>query len=126
MILQSIWLEIGEFFLKKYYVFPLVVYMGASGRLMNNGWVSKLCKFLGDISYPIYITHYAFIYWFTSWVVRKQEYLLGSTTGYVVLTLVSVSVLLVSILVAYASLKWYDEPVRKWLTRKWMGTPDKT
>ncbi|HSR39013.1 MAG TPA: acyltransferase, partial [Phnomibacter sp.] len=41
-------------------VFPVVVYMGASGRVMGDGWVSKLCKFLGDISYPIYITHYAF------------------------------------------------------------------
>jgi peptidoglycan/LPS O-acetylase OafA/YrhL len=102
-------------------VFPLVVYMGASGRVMSDGWVSKLCKFLGDISYPIYITHYAFIYWYTSWVVRKQDYLFGSATGYMVLALVSVLVLVVSIVVAYGSLKLYDEPVRKWLTKKWMG-----
>lgn len=102
-------------------VFPVVVYMGASGRVMSDGWVSKLCKFLGDISYPIYITHYAFIYWFTSWAVRKQDYLFGSGQGMVVLVSISIAVLVVSILVAWASLKWYDEPVRKWLTKKWMA-----
>lgn len=106
-------------------VFPVVVYMGASGGVMSDGWVSKLCKFLGDISYPIYITHYAFIYWFTSWAVRQQDYLFGSFTGQVILVLVSVAVLVVSILVAWASLKWYDEPVRKWLTKKWMPAAKK-
>jgi peptidoglycan/LPS O-acetylase OafA/YrhL len=101
-------------------VFPVVVYMGASGGVMSDGWVSKLCKFLGDISYPLYITHYAFIYWFTSWAVGNQDSLFGSFKGNLVLGLVSLAVLVVSILVAWASLKWYDEPVRKWLTKKWM------
>jgi peptidoglycan/LPS O-acetylase OafA/YrhL len=101
-------------------VFPIVVYMGASGGVMSDGWVSKLCKFLGDISYPLYITHYAFIYWFTSWAVRNQDYLFGSFKANLILAVVSLAVLVVSILTAWASLKWYDEPVRKWLTKKWM------
>ena len=106
-------------------VFPVVVYMGASGGVMSDGWVSKLCKFLGDISYPIYITHYAFIYWFTSWAVRNQDNLFGSFKANVLLALVSLAVLVVSILTAWASLKWYDEPVRKWLTKKWMPAAKK-
>jgi len=106
-------------------VFPVVVYMGASGGVMSDGWVSKLCKFLGDISYPIYITHYAFIYWFTSWAVRNQDNLFGSFKANVLLALVSLAVSVVSILTAWASLKWYDEPVRKWLTKKWMPAAKK-
>ena len=100
-------------------VFPAVVYMGASGQL-GKGPVSKISHFLGDISYPIYIIHYPFIYWYTNWAIEHDQYLFGSTTGHIVLVLVSVAVLLVSILVAYLCLKLYDEPVRRWLTRKWM------
>jgi Predicted acyltransferases len=100
-------------------VFPAVVYIGASGQL-GNGAVSKISRFLGDISYPIYIIHYPFIYWYTNWAIVNKEFLFGSTSGYIVLVLVSVAVLLVSILVAYLCLKLYDEPVRRWLTRKWM------
>ena len=29
-------------------------------------------------------------------------------------------IILGSILLAYASLKWYDEPVRKWLTKRFL------
>ncbi|MCC6761645.1 MAG: acyltransferase [Chitinophagaceae bacterium] len=100
-------------------VFPAVVYMGASGQL-GHGLVSKISRFLGDISYPIYIIHYPFIYWYTNWAIEHDQYLFGSTTGHIVLVLVSVAVLLVSVLVAYLCLKLYDVPVRRWLTRKWM------
>ena len=47
-------------------IFPLLVYIGASGRLA--GPVSgRICKFLGDISYPVYMIHYPFMYLFYSW-----------------------------------------------------------
>lgn len=101
-------------------VFPAVVYIGASGQL-GNGAVAKISRFLGDISYPIYIIHYPFIYWYTNWATVNKEYLFGYTSGNVVLGLVSVAVLVVSIGLAYACLKLYDEPVRRWLTSKWMG-----
>lgn len=34
--------------------------------------------------------------------------------------MLAVSLFFVSIAVAYASLKLYDMPVRKWLTEKWL------
>lgn len=92
-------------------VFPLIIYMGASGAALT-GKAAKFCKFLGDISYPIYITHYAFIYIYTGWI-SKTHYTLAQAWP------VSALVFFGSIAVAYACLKWYDEPVRRWLQKKW-------
>ena len=50
--------------------FPFIVAAGAGG-LVKGRW-AKLCKFSADISYPIYITHYPFIYIYTMWVARKN------------------------------------------------------
>jgi len=47
-------------------MFPLIVYMGASGEVAGKT-ASRVCKFFGDISYPIYITHYPLIYTYTGW-----------------------------------------------------------
>ncbi|MCJ8210836.1 acyltransferase [Mucilaginibacter sp. RS28] len=92
-------------------LFPLIVYMGASGTV-KTGREAKICKFLGDISYPIYITHYAFIYVYTGWVSNHPG--VGFTTALPWALLVFFG----SITVAYACLKLYDEPVRAWLKRK--------
>jgi peptidoglycan/LPS O-acetylase OafA/YrhL len=46
--------------------FPLIVAAGAGGKI--DGRWAKLCKFSGDISYPIYIMHYPFIYVYTAWI----------------------------------------------------------
>jgi len=94
-------------------IFPLIVYVGASGHIKSKTG-NKVCKFLGDISYPVYITHYAFIYIYTGWLSNhaKEPHFAGAL-GYGVLTFV------VSISVGYLSLKYYDEPVRAWLKKKW-------
>ncbi len=91
-------------------VFPLIVYLGASGDVKGK-YTGKLCKFLGDISYPIYITHYPLIYIYTGWV-KDHQYTLSDTPGYAILTFAG------SVILAYACLKLYDERVRAWLTRK--------
>ncbi|MFD1875430.1 acyltransferase family protein [Hymenobacter bucti] len=92
------------------FVFPLVVWLGASGQLAGAG-AARLSKFLGDISYPIYITHYPLIYTYTAWVnVHKPS-------GQQALP-VAVLTFVASILLAYACLKLYDEPVRRWLRGK--------
>ena len=93
------------------FIFPAIVYLGASGGIKGNR-SAKLCKFLGDISYPIYITHYAFIYIYTGWVSNHRTVTLAQALPYALLTYIT------AILVAYACLKWYDEPVRAWLKKK--------
>ncbi|MFD1605687.1 acyltransferase family protein [Flavobacterium artemisiae] len=91
-------------------VFPLIVAIGAGGEI-KNPFSLKVCKLLGDISYPIYITHYPLIYWYTAWVVDNKVSL---ADGYYV----GLSVLLASIILAFVCLKIYDEPVRNWLQNK--------
>lgn len=91
-------------------LFPLIVSIGAGGEL-KNPFSLKICKLLGAISYPIYITHYPLIYWYTAWVVDNKVTL---KDGY----MLGIGVLIASIVLAYACLKLYDEPVRNWLQKK--------
>lgn len=92
-------------------LFPLVVALGAGGQL-SGSYLSKSCHFLGNISYPLYITHYPVVYLYWNWVTPRQ----------LSWTQVWPSTLLVAffcVLLAYACLKLYDEPVRSWLNAKW-------
>ena len=95
------------------FVFPLVVFIGAGGKILGEK-TTRWCKLLGDLSYPIYITHYAFIYLYTAWVSNHGGPSFVQSLPYAVLTFVA------SILVGYACLKWYDEPLRKWLRGRFL------
>lgn len=92
------------------FIFPLIVYIGASGRVEGK-YATRVCKFLGDISYPIYITHYPIILIYTAWVYNTKISLQAALP-------VGLFVFVSSIILAYACLKFYDEPVRRWLNRK--------
>ena len=91
-------------------VFPLIVATGA-GSDESEGWLQRLSRFLGDLSYPLYITHYPLIYIQTAWVVRTHPSPAKAAVTGVLLFVVAISV-------AYASFKFYDEPVRRWLNKK--------
>jgi peptidoglycan/LPS O-acetylase OafA/YrhL len=92
------------------FIFPLIIFLGASGEMKSKS-SKRFCKFLGDISYPLYITHYPLIYIYTGWV-YDHKFSMWHTYPFAILVLVS------SIVVAYACLKLYDEPVRRWLQNK--------
>ena len=47
-------------------VYPLIVIIGA-GSTDNNEIIIKICKFLGELSYPLYISHNPIIYCDFSW-----------------------------------------------------------
>jgi peptidoglycan/LPS O-acetylase OafA/YrhL len=93
-------------------IFPTVVYLGASGSINNKG-VANVCRFLGDISYPVYIIHYPFIYIFTAWVVDNHKTFAQAWP-------VGLLLLVCVITLSYVFLKLYDIPVRKWLTKKYL------
>jgi peptidoglycan/LPS O-acetylase OafA/YrhL len=103
-------------------VFPLIVFMGASGEVKGK-YASKICRFLGDISYPVYIVNYPIVYLWVAYL-SKQEYAETMTLydkfeqSYGVALLVFVSVIVIS----YICLKLYDVPVRKWLSSKILQT----
>jgi peptidoglycan/LPS O-acetylase OafA/YrhL len=92
-------------------IFPLIVCIGAGGTI-NQSQSARICKFLGDISYPLYITHYPLIYVYTAWVKNNNVPL--ATYG----LLVGLLLVVASIGLAYACLKLYDEPIREWLKKK--------
>lgn len=107
-------------------IFPIVVYIGASGEI-KEGISFKISKFLGDISYPIYIIHYPFIYLFVAFVARHPQYTDGNASnGLLILVFVALLVLLGTILLAYAIVKFYDVPVRRWLTNRFMTSVKKS
>ena len=87
-------------------VFPFIVWFGAAGNITSK-FSTKVCKFLGDISYPLYIVHYPVMYLFYSWLIDNKLYTLGETWQIVVLVMAT------NIALAYACLKLYDEPIRK-------------
>jgi peptidoglycan/LPS O-acetylase OafA/YrhL len=91
------------------FLFPLVVFIGASGEAKEN--TLKVCKFLGDISYPMYITHFPLIYIYTAWVTDNKIPLQEAWH-------IAPFVFLFAIFIAYISLKFYDEPFRKWLGKR--------
>ncbi len=92
-------------------VFPLIVWIAASSDSEQSKFTLKLSNFLGDLSYPLYIVHYPVMYVFYAWLIKNQYFTLGETWQMVIL------VLTVCIVLAYACLKLYDEPIRKWLSK---------
>lgn len=92
-------------------VFPVLVLLGASGTTTDSK-STRICKFLGDISYPLYIVHYPFMYLFYAWLIKNGLFTFGQTWQ------VALCVYAWNILVAYLCLKLYDEPVRKYLAKR--------
>ena len=93
-------------------IFPMLAYLGASGKTTDKH-SARICKFLGDISYPLYMVHYPLIYLYFGWV--KKENLTFAEAWPEALALV-----IGSIVLAYISLKLYDEPVRRYLTKRFL------
>lgn len=92
--------------------FPLLVYLGASGNTTDK-YTTRVCKFLGDISYPLYMVHYPFIYLYFAWVKNNDLTFEESLPG-------AAGVVAGSIIVAYICLKFYDIPVRRYLTNRFL------
>ena len=91
--------------------FPIIVAIGA-GSSVKDGKSEAINRFLGDISYPLYITHFPLIYMLMSWTESHREAPLGTHI------FVSICVFILAILIAYGAYKLYDLPVREWLKKK--------
>ena len=91
--------------------FPIIVAIGA-GSSVKGGKSEAINRFLGDISYPLYITHFPLIYMLMSWTDSHKNVPLSTHI------FVSVCVFILAILIAYGAYKLYDLPVREWLKKK--------
>jgi len=89
-------------------VFPLVVWYAASGKTTDIA-STRICRFLGDISFPLYIVHYPLMYAFYMWLIKTRQYTLHETWP------AALAAVTASIILAWLCLKLYDMPVRKWL-----------
>ena len=94
-------------------IFPLLVMMGAGSQIRGVKSL-KICKFFGELSYPLYITHYPLIYMQMAWTASHPE---APVWQHVMM---SVCVFFMAIFLAWALLKLFDEPIRKWLTEHWL------
>jgi peptidoglycan/LPS O-acetylase OafA/YrhL len=95
------------------FVFPLIIMVGA-GNTENNGNIIKICNILGELSYHLYITHYPLVHCNMAWNCYHSNDKLFNKIG------LSIGTAMLIIFNAYASLKLFDEPVRKWLTNKYI------
>lgn len=94
-------------------LFPLIVLAGAGSKTIG-ARSTAVCKWLGDISYPIYITHYPLIYLQMDWVAQHGDAPLWQHIA------VGASTVFMAIVIAWGTLKAYDLPVREWLREHWL------
>jgi peptidoglycan/LPS O-acetylase OafA/YrhL len=86
--------------------FPLLVTLGAGAMVTPK--IERLCRFSGDLSYPLYMTHYAVVW---IWGDYAEKHHFGPSR------LLPAAVLGTCIMAAFAwaVFKFYDEPLRRYL-----------
>ena len=89
--------------------FPLIIALGA-GATLSSG-LKKLCVFFGKISYPLYMTHYAFIWMFANYYAKYKP-----ATGQLALIIICGMIVLLGF--AWLMMTVYDIPLRRYLTNK--------
>lgn len=93
-------------------ILPALVWLGARG-VTTDRFSTSVCEWMGRLSYPVYIIHYPLMYLFYSWVWNNHITFNNAIPA--------MAAILVAIpLMAWAALKFYDEPVRRYLSRRWL------
>lgn len=98
--------------------FPLVLHIAASGQASDAG-TSRLSRFLGDISYPLYLTHYPFMYLFYAWLIDTRQHSFGQTWP--------VALCLVAGCIGWSWLcmRFYEKPLLRILRNRWTDSKQK-
>ncbi|RZA07733.1 MAG: acyltransferase [Moraxellaceae bacterium] len=89
--------------------FPLLIALGAGATLTNG--LKKLCVFFGNISYPLYMTHYCALWIFGHYYTTHKP-----AGGELAIIVVTSTILLVGM--AYLVMVFFDIPVRKFLNAR--------
>jgi peptidoglycan/LPS O-acetylase OafA/YrhL len=84
-------------------LFPLILIAGRHSA--GSDATLRLCKAAGRLSYPLYITHYPFVYVYMNWVATTPA--TGGMTA-----LVAVSLYLFTLAFAGVAWRFWDEPIR--------------
>jgi peptidoglycan/LPS O-acetylase OafA/YrhL len=91
-------------------LFPIIILCGAHSEA--GAGMMRLCKFSGKLSYPLYITHIPLVYVLANFAHTRHP---GKTIVLIWIFLI----LPFAVTVAWLALKYVDEPVRAWLTRRY-------
>ena len=94
--------------------FPLLIWNAAKVQAPGAGG-TKAMSFLGGLSYPLYATHYPFIYLYIGWI-GSGSHPFGNWPGSN-----PVCTGLVCLAVGVLCMKCYDIPVRRFLNRKFQS-----
>lgn len=93
-------------------VFPALLLLGAGSA--TGGRTDRFWTFLGELSYPLYMTHWPFYYLFWHWVYRYSSRHSGLFNLFV-----SVVVILLIGLVSWCVGRYWDRPVGNWIGSRW-------
>jgi peptidoglycan/LPS O-acetylase OafA/YrhL len=74
--------------------------------------MERLCRFSGDLSYPLYMTHYAVIWIWGDYAVKHKL-----ASGGMAIPVVFGVITMVAF--AWLVMVFYDKPVRAFLRAKW-------
>jgi peptidoglycan/LPS O-acetylase OafA/YrhL len=91
------------------FYFPLLVSLGAGSLLSER--LKTLCNFSGDISYPLYMTHYFCVWVFTNYFLTYKP---ETKELYIIM----IGSILFTVGFAYLCWKYFDTPIRKYFNRK--------
>jgi len=105
---SSNWNWLSEPLIVLFY-FPLLIALGAGASL--SGSLKKLCAFSGNISYPLYMTHYAVLWMFGNYYTSRHPVGLQ-------LSLIIIGGVVFLVGAAYFVMVIYDIPLRKYLNNK--------
>ncbi|GAB3990771.1 acyltransferase [Spirosoma daeguense] len=91
------------------FYFPFLIAVGAGAR--PEAALRRICHFSGEISYPLYMVHYPFLWLLLSYIEVKKP----TTHQLTIITIVGVCLL---IGFAYLVLILLDKPIRNYLTKR--------
>lgn len=88
--------------------FPLLISLGAGSIISKSQ--EKICDFSGSMSYPLYITHYCIMFAFGSYYSQEKP---SNET----LIPIIIGLIVIQLLVAYLAMRFYDRPMKKFLSK---------
>lgn len=95
-------------------LFPFTVWLGAQ-RVTLQPRTQRACQWLGRLSYPLYLAHYPIVYLFFTWIDTHHDVSVAKQA------FVATATFLLCLATAYAAMRLWDEPMRRWLNGRKKG-----
>ncbi len=87
-------------------IFPLIIMLGNGGKQTR---MKSICTTAGELSYPLYIVHFPFVYLQTAWVSLHPQSGIFENIEVTILCLISI------VTTMYLSYHYYETPIRNYI-----------